>query len=278
MRTRCVVSSFLSNLSWHDDNKIQMYQTADEMLPRVLLQWLCDRDMKDVAKVDKYVVSARLNIATVIWNFSKRADNASGLVQPELLKMIFRLLCQDDEEGDVLRRIVSCVHNLASMRRCASDLTDFIAGDPSGSDVLGTLLTLLARDGKRNMHQRVLGTFANLAYLCVGGDSSTEWAGHLREGLKQLLSHFVEKTDILSDISLETLESQDRRLKFQGVRFEIARFLWCMIRLGLCHGASMERLAAYISELDVLGASAGTLYENVPRASLKHHEVVDLLR
>lgn len=31
-------------------------------------------------------------------------------------------------------------------------------------------------------------------------------------------------------------------------------------------------------ELDVLGASAGTLYENVPRASLKHHEVVDLLR
>lgn len=42
-----------------------------------------------------------------------------------------------------------------------------------------------------------------------------------REGLKQLLSHFVEKTDILSDISLETLESQDRRLKFQGVRFEV---------------------------------------------------------
>lgn len=31
MRTRCVVSSFLSNLSWHDDNKIQMYQTAEEV-------------------------------------------------------------------------------------------------------------------------------------------------------------------------------------------------------------------------------------------------------
>ena len=31
-------------------------------------------------------------------------------------------------------------------------------------------------------------------------------------------------------------------------------------------------------ELDVLGASAGVFYENVPRASLKHHEVVDLLQ
>lgn len=31
-------------------------------------------------------------------------------------------------------------------------------------------------------------------------------------------------------------------------------------------------------ELDVVGASAGILYENVPRACLKHHEVVDLLQ
>lgn len=31
-------------------------------------------------------------------------------------------------------------------------------------------------------------------------------------------------------------------------------------------------------ELDILGASAGVLYENVPRTCLKHHEVVDLLQ
>lgn len=29
--TRCVMASFLSNLSWHDDNKIQMYQASEEV-------------------------------------------------------------------------------------------------------------------------------------------------------------------------------------------------------------------------------------------------------
>lgn len=29
---------------------------------------------------------------------------------------------------------------------------------------------------------------------------------------------------------------------------QIARFLWCTIRLDLCHGASVDRLASYISE------------------------------
>lgn len=33
-----------------------------------------------------------------------------------------------------------------------------------------------------------------------------------------------------------------------GLSPQIARFLWCMIRLDLCHGASVRRLAAYISE------------------------------
>ena len=31
VHTRCVVVSFLANLSWHDDNKIQMYQAAEEV-------------------------------------------------------------------------------------------------------------------------------------------------------------------------------------------------------------------------------------------------------
>lgn len=31
MHTRCVMASFLSNLSWHDDNKIQMYQASEEV-------------------------------------------------------------------------------------------------------------------------------------------------------------------------------------------------------------------------------------------------------
>ena len=32
------------------------------------------------------------------------------------------------------------------------------------------------------------------------------------------------------------------------LRSQIARFLWCMIRLDLCHGSSVDRLAGYISE------------------------------
>ena len=64
--------------------------------------------------------------------------------------------------------------------RCASELTDFIAMKTSVSNFLGTLFGLLGRRGGRNMHQRVLGTFANLAYLCVLGDSSAAWARLLR--------------------------------------------------------------------------------------------------
>lgn len=37
---------------------------------------------------------------------------------------------------------------------------------------------------------------------------------------------------------------------------QIARFLWCMIRLDLCHGASVKRLAAYISEYQVYSTQA----------------------
>lgn len=71
--------------------------------------------------------------------------------------------------------------------RCASDLTDLIAADRTVSNVLGVLFGLLARGGAKNMHQRVLGTFANIAYLCVSGDSSAEWAGHLRCSRMKLL-------------------------------------------------------------------------------------------
>lgn len=39
------------------------------MVPRVLLLWLCDEDMKEAAKSDKQVATARLNIATGKWHF-----------------------------------------------------------------------------------------------------------------------------------------------------------------------------------------------------------------
>lgn len=40
MHTRCMLASFLSLLSWHDDNKIQMYQAAEEVIffPPILLE------------------------------------------------------------------------------------------------------------------------------------------------------------------------------------------------------------------------------------------------
>lgn len=81
-----------------------------------------------------YIASARHNYSrpflpktrAVIWNLSKRADNASGLVQPELFELLFSLLSQDGEEGDVLRRVVSCIQNLASMRRSAVSRFDSV--------------------------------------------------------------------------------------------------------------------------------------------------------
>lgn len=39
--TKCVMASFLAKLSWHDDNKIQMYQAAEEVI-KVLKRFLAD--------------------------------------------------------------------------------------------------------------------------------------------------------------------------------------------------------------------------------------------
>lgn len=70
----------------------------------------------------------------VIWNLSKRADNALGLVQPNLFDALFSLLIRGDEEGDVLRRVVSCIQNLASMRRLVREAM---------ADVLSTKVLVL---------------------------------------------------------------------------------------------------------------------------------------
>lgn len=37
---------------------------TSKVVPHVLLVWLCDSRLKEVAKRDKYVASARLNMAT----------------------------------------------------------------------------------------------------------------------------------------------------------------------------------------------------------------------
>jgi hypothetical protein len=50
-----------------------------------------------------------------------------------------------------------------------------------------------------------------------------------------------------------------------------------MIRLEICHGASVRQLARYTLELDVLGASAGVVFDNVPRSPLEDYIIVDVI-
>lgn len=69
--------------------------------------------------------------------------------------------------------------------------------DPSVSNFLGTLFGMLGRGGAKNMHQRILGTFANLASLCVSGDASAEWVKHLRYS-RAVLSRNVGAAALLS--------------------------------------------------------------------------------
>jgi len=42
----------------------RILNSAAQIIPRVLLTWLCDSEMKELAKGDKYVASSRLNMAT----------------------------------------------------------------------------------------------------------------------------------------------------------------------------------------------------------------------
>jgi hypothetical protein len=62
--TKCVISGLLCKLSWHDDNKIMIYQAADELVPRLLLQWLCDTEIQSAAEHNSYIAQARINMAT----------------------------------------------------------------------------------------------------------------------------------------------------------------------------------------------------------------------
>ena len=144
---------------------------------------------------------------------------------------------------------------------------------------------------RHNLHQRVLGTIANLGLLAVSGDGSdpavdahlddehnkAKKLGHLLDGFLSGWGDNMRGRDLKSDFSLAELEKSDNQLLFPAVRFEVARFLWCMIRLGVCHGRSIANLMAYTRALDVLGASAGVEYENVDRPELELYQIDDLL-
>ena len=102
------------------------------------------------------------------------------------------------------------------------------------------------------MHQRVLGTLANLALLAVAAAPNTSQAGGALETykpaqdkLKQYLNMFLRDMsgtgeDLRQAFSLEVLEQTDTQLKNPSVRFEAARFLWCMVRMGICQGESVR--------------------------------------
>lgn len=123
---------------------------------------------------------------SAIWNLSKKEENGLRLVEPELFDWIYNRLSDETENDTVMRRVISCVSNLAGMRICVSNLTDYIASNPCVSNFLGTLYGILTNSQRRNMHQRVLCTFANLAYLCVSSDFRVERHALLKESLKQV--------------------------------------------------------------------------------------------
>ena len=66
-----------------------------------------------------------------------------------------------------------------------------------------------------------------------------------QDKLKQYLNTFLRDMsgtdeDLRHAFSLEQLERTDSQLKNPPVRFEAARFLWCMVRMGICYGKSVR--------------------------------------
>ena len=66
-----------------------------------------------------------------------------------------------------------------------------------------------------------------------------------QDKLKQYLNMFLRDMsgtgeDLRQAFSLEVLEQTDTQLKNLSVRFEAARFLWCMVRMGICYGKSVR--------------------------------------
>ena len=70
----------------------------------------------------------------------------------------------------------------------------------------------------------------------------------------------------------------------QGVRYEMARLTWCVLRNPALFGMSEDQvsqdegfLEGLVCNLDVFAASVGIIYEDVPRRCLRPDEIGDLL-
>ena len=298
-------------------------QTADEVIPKVLLVWLSDHELiarsrsentagKNGTLDNGYFQEARRLIATSLWNLAKKRDNSLKLAMQVHFDSLLERLDDDYEQDVVIRRVLPTIQLIVANPQCLRHLVldahtrpngkaedarrdahqrhwlERLSSDESndsarvmlvqraptehlplatGFPLLLKLSRILHAGHKPNerlpadspkyckrglMHQRVLGTLANLAQLAATTAPNSLRAGGMLETdkpaqdkLKQYLNTFLRNMsgtdeDLRGAFSLEKMEQTDPQLKNLPVRFEAARFLWCMVRMGICYGQSVR--------------------------------------
>lgn len=125
-----------------------LYQTMDGVVLRAILRWTSEEDSANQDKmaersrsmesnlhgpkdhlptaIDLWMrQTLRVNCATTLWNISKVSGNITRLVSDrKTFLTVLRLAVQKNENPAVLRRILSCVQNLASERSMLSSMLD----------------------------------------------------------------------------------------------------------------------------------------------------------
>ena len=277
--SRAAIAALLCKLSWHEDNKVAL--TADDIVLHRLLSWLCDESIFLRFQKESHLAALRKDCATCFWNLSKKRENCRLLCKSDIFAKLCDRLRNEHEDEKVVRHLIGCVQNIAGTPDCIADLSRHV----HGSNFLGMLYGLLGQSLRSNLHQRVMSTFASLAYLCVRTRRGATSAD-LRTGLERFLERACGSPAALEDFSVEAFEAEidagripgsNRQLELQGALYEFTRFLWSLLRLKICGKQSYKALARHTMRLDVVAASAGVYYPNVPRATLRDDEISDLL-
>ena len=116
-------------------------QTADELIPKVLLVWLGEHELIKLARSEPddpqpkgYFQSARTQIATSLWNLAKKPENSLKLATPLHFDSLLERLDDKHEQDSVVRRVLSAVQLIAGNQQCLHSIVAIALTGAHGFD------------------------------------------------------------------------------------------------------------------------------------------------
>ena len=256
---RRLIATSIWNLAKKRDNslKLAMPLHFDSLLERLDDDYEQDVVIRRVLPTIQLIVANPQCLRHLVLDVQTRPNGKADVARRDACRNHWLERLSSDESGDsarvmLVRKPSATEHvPLATSFPLLLKLSYILRAGHKPKDVLPADSPKYCKRGL--MHQRVLGTLANLAQLAATtAPNSLRAAGGMLEThkpaqdkLKQYLNMFLRDMggtdeDLRQAFSLEVLETTDTQLKNPPVRFEAARFLWCMVRMGICQGESVR--------------------------------------